>query len=132
MQKEINCIRCGREARKNERVDPGATWWLCKDCSFEFGQARPDELVEWHREALRKYAETGNKAYLNFARNFLEPCIPGSKLLNLKAVRQKHGFSTRELAEKLGVDHSFIIRVEQGRKPLPDRLYKKLVRFNLI
>jgi len=38
-------------------------------------------------------------------------------LVNLKEIRQKHGFSTRALAEKLGVDHSFIIRVEQGRKP---------------
>ncbi len=131
MQKEINCIRCGREARKNERVDPHATWWLCWECTHEFSQAKVDELVEWHREALRKYAETGNKAYLKFGRNFLEPCIPGSKLVNLKTIRQKHGFSTRELADRLGVKHSFITQIEQGQRPLPDRLYKKLVRLNL-
>ena len=77
MPEEKLCIRCGRKAEVGERVNPSAAWWLCWKCTQEFCRARPRELAEWHREALRRYAETRNKAYLRFAKHFLEPCIPG-------------------------------------------------------
>jgi DNA-binding XRE family transcriptional regulator len=47
----------------------------------------------------------------------------------LKAFRVKAGFSQREMAKKLGVAHTTIMRIENGDRNASPKLGKKIAKF---
>lgn len=53
---------------------------------------------------------------------------------DIKAIRQVHKISQRELAESIGVSQVFVSRIEQGKEPFPQerlqRLYDAYPRIN--
>jgi transcriptional regulator with XRE-family HTH domain len=42
----------------------------------------------------------------------------------LKKLREEHGYSMRDVATKIGIDHSYIGKIEKGKFPSLDKLKK--------
>jgi len=47
---------------------------------------------------------------------------------NLRHYREKAGLTQKELADKLGIDKSAIVRAETGVKDLTGNLYREIAR----